>query len=301
VTEPTQLASSHNNESTITHKLDTKDYLLFLTSSSSYLFTMPPLLNNDLITKQVRLDTHSFGASMATTTIHQRDLDRRQKQSARTSAESVRVVSPLGKSNSNHHHHQAPTARSSASKSIVKSPRWTSMHPIPSSNRLKDYRRSKSGMASTLSQNNIMYLPISILKKRKSSPRPAPTPLADKIVCVTAGLLSLRPLHAPITPTMKATTTTSPGPRTTSTNTVTWSDHINTSLDGTGGIVPVSISRSSSCSNSQSSSSLPPEKADVTSTLCSDWDVMFFKHVATPVEDRSPLPADLLAGQVWLH
>jgi hypothetical protein len=235
--------------------------------------TMPPLLTDNHSTKQVRFDTYSFKASMVTTTIHQHDLDRRQEQKG--SAESVRVVSPGGQPNSNHHHdHQMATARSSATKSIIKLPRWTSMHAIPSTSRLKDDRHSKNGMASPPSKNNVMHLPISILKKRKlpvsilkkrkSSPRPTPTPLTERIVCATAGLLSLRALHAPNTPTRKARTTT-------------------TGL--------------TTASTDQSSSSLP-EKGN--SSLSSDWDVMFFKHVATPVDERSRAPADVQAGKVWL-
>jgi hypothetical protein len=262
--------------------------ILPLSSTNLVFSTMPPLLNDNHSTqqvrfdstkqvrfdstKQVRFDTYSFGASMATPTIHQHDLDRRQEQTS--SAESVRVVSPGGQSNLKHHH-QMPTARSSATKSIIKLPRWTSMLDTYSNNRLKDYRRSKSDMASTPSKNKVMHLPISILKKRKlpisilkkrkSSPRPTPTPLTERIVCATAGLLSLRALHAPNTPTIKATTTTSPGPTTTSTN--------------------------------QSSSSLP-EKGNF--TLSSDWDAMVVKHVATPVEKRSRAPADVQAEKSGL-
>lgn len=233
---------------------------------------------------------------MATRTIiHRQGLDRCQEQ--KIPADSVRIVSPSGQWHSNHHRYQAPRARSSSTKRVIKLPLRTSMHPIRGSNRLKDYRRSENDMAGMPSRSNVMRAPTSILKNPKRSPRP--TSLAETIVCATAGLLSLRPLFAPSTPASKKTT-----------NTVTWSDMktiphplcTSISVGGTeaGGLPPVPVSPSSYCSNSQSSSSLP-EKENTPTTLCSDWDIMFVNHVATPVDERSPLPADLQAGQVWLH
>jgi hypothetical protein len=272
--------------------------LLHLASLSK---SMSPLLNDGQSIKQVHFDTHNFGASpMGTTTIHQQDLDRCQEQ--KSPADSIRVVSPGGQSNSKHRHYQVPTARSSSTKSVIKLPSGTSIHPIPSSNRLKDYRRSKNGMAGMPSMNNAMRPPKSILKNPKRSPRP--TSLAETIVCATAGLLSLRPSLAPNTPASKKTT-----------NTVTWSDMktiphplcTSISVGGTeaGGLPPVSILPSSSCFTSQSSSrkrtlALRSEKENTTTALSSDWDAMFFNHVVKPVEDRSTLPADLDAGLVWL-
>jgi hypothetical protein len=132
---------------------------------------MPPLLNDDHSAEQVRSDNRSFGASTATTTIHQHDLDRCKEQ--KRLAESVRVVSPGGQSNSNHHdqvptacassHDQVPAACSSSSssssstKSVIKLPRWTSKHAIPSSSNNKDHRRSKKDMAGTPSKNNLVH------------------------------------------------------------------------------------------------------------------------------------------------
>jgi hypothetical protein len=235
---------------------------------------MPPLLNDDDSAGQVRSDTRSPGASTSTTTIHQQDLDRRQEQ--KSSAESVRVVSPVGQSDSNHQHrHLVPTAHASPGKSIVKLPRWTSKHHIPSSNRNNNHRRSKNDMAGTPPTRNLMHRPT-------SSPRP--TSDTYVIAYATADLLSLRHLLAPNTLASKETTRTTtspgPGPTTTSTNTVTYSDSDLQRL------------RSITCPRNTNAGG---------PALMSDWDVMFLKHVTTPEIDQSPLLADLLEGQDWLH
>jgi hypothetical protein len=241
---------------------------------------MPPLLNDDQSAEQVRSDNRSFEASTVTMTMTlQQDLDRRQEQNS--SAEILRIVSPTEQLNSNHHH-PVPTARSSSTKRVIKLPRWTSKHHIPSSNRNKDRCRSKSDMAGMLSKNKLMLLATSISPIRTSD--------SETIACATAGLLSLRPLLVPNTPASRERIATTPGPcpTTTSTNTVTYSDsraisqRLRTifSLGGTndGGIAPVSA----------------------VSPSMSDWDVMFLKHVTTPEIDRSQLPADLQEGQDWL-
>jgi hypothetical protein len=234
---------------------------------------MPPILNDDDSAEQVRSTTRSPGASAATIrTIHQQDLDRREEQ--KSSAEIVRVVSPIGQSNSNRHHrHPGPNARSAASKSIIKLPRWTSKHIIPSSKRNKDHRRSKNDIVGTPPKNNLMHPSTSI----KSSPRP--TSDTEAIAIDTSDLLSLRPLLAPNTLAFKETTSPGPGPTTTSTNTITYSDSNLQQL------------RSIICLRGTNAAGLAP---------LSNWDVMFLKHVATPQIDQSLFPADLQEGQDWL-
>jgi hypothetical protein len=241
---------------------------------------MPPLLNDDQSAEQVRSDNRSFGTTATTIMIHQQDHDRRQ--ALKSSAEIVRIVSPTGQSISNHHH-PVPTARSSSTKRVIKLPRWTSKHHIPSSNRNKNHRRSKSDMASMLSTNNLMLLATAI------SPRP--TPDSKTIACATADLLSLHPLLVPNTPVSKERTATTPGPgpKTSSTNTVNCID---------SRAIPQRLRTIFSLAGTNASGLAP---VSAVSPSMSDWDVMFLKHVATPDTDRSLLPADLQEGQVWLH